>query len=116
MLAVVPPAQVICRTRRGEYEYPPIVITGAGRVTSNVEPVRERPYPAEYVLWAAVSARVVPERLALTPLQVTVSTCEEVYVVPPTSMSGAVSWVAGVKVNVLPLRDPNTPPQAIDVT
>ena len=90
--------------------------TGALRVAANTPPVSDMPYPAEYELWAAVSARVVPERLPVTPLQVTVSTCEEVYVVPPTSISGALSWAAGVSVNVLPLRDPNTPPQAMDDT
>ena len=47
MIAVVPPAQLSWLTTVGLYEYPPIVITGAERVASNVEPVSERPYPAD---------------------------------------------------------------------
>ena len=74
ILEVVPPAQVIWLTTVGLYEYPPIVITGAERVAANTEPVKERPYPAVYALWAAVSASDVPERLPVTPLQLTVST------------------------------------------
>ena len=61
---------------RGEYEYPPIVSTGAGRVTSNVEPVRARQYPAEKELWVAVSDNVVPESVDL--LQIDMNMTDQV--------------------------------------